>query len=190
MKLSSILRATARRGAAPRACNASVRHHAMLVKPGRVRPEGEVPINVALDDLMRENLKLAYETSDKADLVRTTLIGMLDKRSYRVGIVLRRGWQSWMQATKDHVINLGIVGALLLSVILGLAIEPPDVSAVEDGIASAHQALRTAFACMCGLSSVLSIHGIIAAVYYVKYVDQVVCDVDDWLTFDSTFRWA
>lgn len=100
--------------------------------------------------------------------------------------MLRRGWEASLQQVKEHIINLGVVAALLLSVILGLAVEAPEPVESDDGLADARPRIREAFICLCMLSSIFSITAVAVSVFYVEHVDKVV-SAREWLTFDRYF---
>ena len=48
--------------------------------------------------LMEQNMREAYQSCDNPQSVRERLLRKLDHDNYAVGLVLRNGWKTWMEA--------------------------------------------------------------------------------------------
>lgn len=170
----------------------------------RRRPIGSSPVLPVMESLdpasyqhhlrgelrrkMEENMRLAYSLSDCPALIKKQLLGKLHKRNYSVGLALRCGWEAWMQAKKDSVTNMAIVSALILSVLLGLIFGAPEAIEAEDGLKDVRSACRDIFILCCIGSCLLAMFSIFASIYYIKYLDQSVTDLDDYISFDTHFK--
>ena len=132
------------------------------------------PPDAELQDELRARIAALKAERPQADYTWSFADDKIRGSTSRVGIMLRRGWEASLQQVKDHIINLGVVAALLLSVILGLAVEAPEPVESDDRLADARPRIREAFICLCMLSSVFSITAVAVSVFYVEHVDKVV----------------
>jgi len=134
------------------------------------------PPDAELQDELRARIAALKAERPQADYTWSFADDKIRGSTSRVGIMLRRGWEASLQQVKDHIITLGVVAALLLSVILGLAVEAPEPVESDDRLADARPRIREAFICLCMLSSVFSITAVVKVV-----------SAREWLTFDRYF---
>lgn len=78
-----------------------------------------------LKQVAEDNMRKTYLGCDHPERIKSRMLRRLAQGSYAVPLVLRNGWEAWVKAVRERLINFAIVSALVLSVMLGQVCGPP-----------------------------------------------------------------
>jgi len=141
-----------------------------------------------LKSVAEDHMRATYQECDHPERVKDRLLRRLAKGSYAVPLILRQGWQAWVKAVRERLINFAIVSALVLSVMLGQIFSPP--TAVST--ASSYDTLRTVYVLVSAFGSAAAIANVLGVTLYLKYCEMFVVDLDDFLELHAYFhpKWS
>lgn len=108
-----------------------------------------VALTSKINTLAADNLRDIFENTDEPKASKENLLKMLNKHPDWVLLVVRSGWRTLRTEHRDILINQGVVAALLVSVLMGLAVAPLQPNNIEDSWAEHREVFCRVYQCLC-----------------------------------------
>eukprot|EP00931_Biecheleriopsis_adriatica_P029688 TRINITY_DN17588_c0_g1_i4.p2 TRINITY_DN17588_c0_g1~~TRINITY_DN17588_c0_g1_i4.p2 ORF type:complete len:351 (+),score=56.05 TRINITY_DN17588_c0_g1_i4:108-1055(+) len=128
-----------------------------------------------------ENLATFFQDSDNpAELKRMLLHAAEDDPDFCFKL-LRQGFEETYAAKCEQNVNEGIVAALIISVLLAMAIEPPDAIEVDDFWTESRETMHGLYMYLCLLGTMMALAATFFSLYWVNISRMYVVDVDRFI---------
>lgn len=141
-----------------------------------------------LAQTVEDNVRSIFEESDNPECIRDRFLSKAEGKegNHDLPLILRSGWQAWKTAKIDMVTNLGVIAALLLSVIMGLAMAPLTANEADDFWKEMRVTFSDVYLVLCMISAILCMLAVIFSVVYTIIVETYCVDLDDFLNFSNS----
>jgi len=143
---------------------------------------GRISYQRNLKKSMEDNMREVYNSSDNPAEIKTDLLYYANSKDCDfLALIMRSGWMTWKQQMKDQVVNYGVVAALVLSVVLGLAVAPLTPNTAKDAWADRRESFADLYLIILLLSSSFAFICIVISLVQVVTYDQWALDLDDFI---------
>lgn len=133
----------------------------------------------------RQNLREMFESSDSPEELRQSLLVMAEDPKLTFAM-LRFGWEKTMSIRRERAASEGLVGALIFSVALQMAVTRLDTSDLEghvDWWTPCRPVFEDLYYIMITLAATFSAISVVNSCLYMMWIQIYVSDADDFIWF-------
>jgi hypothetical protein len=130
-----------------------------------------------------ETLASFFERSDNPRELKDLLVLFAKTDADQCQKLVRKGLDSSFAEKCEQNTNQGVIAALIVSVLLAMSMEAPDVNDEDDGWAKHRDNLLMAYHYLCLLGSALAWIATMLSLYWVNIAKMYVVDVDDFIWY-------
>lgn len=134
-----------------------------------------------------DNLVEAFEKSDDPEMLKSKLIWILDTYPDVLVTIVRRGVSARIDCEKNMAMQFGVVGALILSVVVGMCTSRLDVSLHDDGFSHVREDLANVYSFATSCAAVTSVCTVFLSILMLTMLESHIQDIEDALWLLSKF---